>query len=117
MVVYSPLPFHSLTSHRTCNSTLYSVFTTSAQIAFDIDPPLTLVCLDMFCDAFFLSDLYVLLRTAVVLDNKFIKDLKAIRHYQYRSSLFYVDVVSSIPTGMLPLLGLPTAWRAVRARL
>ena len=114
MVVYSPLPFHSLTSHRTCNSTLYSVFTTSAQIAFDIDPPLTLVCLDMFCDAFFLSDLYVLLRTAVVLDNKFIKDLKAIRHYQYRSSLFYVDVVSSIPTGMLPLLGLPTAWRAVR---
>lgn len=96
-------------------ATLYSVVLNPIQMAFNVQNTSTAVlAIDVFCDFLFLGDIYILLRTAVVLDNKFLKSAKQIRNYQFRSLNFYVDLVSSFRTGIVNLIYPGNAWRSGR---
>ena len=95
--------------------TLYSVILNPIQLAFNLTiNDLAIQLVDVICDVLFLADIYVMLRTAVVLDNKFLKNATLIRNHHLRSANFYIDVISSFPTGMVSLVYPGTALRSLR---
>ncbi|QDZ21156.1 subunit alpha of cyclic nucleotide-gated channel cone photoreceptor [Chloropicon primus] len=96
-------------------ATLYSVTLNPIQLAFNTaNTTLPITIIDVICDALFMLDIYILLRTAVVLDNKFLKSSTHIRNHHLKSANFYFDVVSSFPTGIVQLIYPSNAWRTVR---
>ena len=96
-------------------ATVYSVVLNPIQMAFNIqDTSIAILVVDFICDVLFISDLYIVLRTAVVLDNKFLKQPNQIAKYHLKSVNFYVDVVSSFPSGFVQLIERGNAWRSVR---
>jgi len=96
-------------------ATVYSVILNPIQIAFDLKATdLALIVIDCVCDACFMADIYVVLRTAVVLDNKFLKKPNQILNYHFKSYNFYLDALSSFPTGFVQLINKSNAWRSVR---
>ena len=71
------------------------------QIGFGEEPSLTLQIFDVLLDLIYMGDVVVLFRSAIILDNKYIKDPKAIAMSYIRSSFFSVDMIAALPADVL----------------
>ena len=93
--------FKSLWNNLILFVTFIIGITIPLQAGFGEEPSFILQIFDVLLDLLYIGDVVILFRSAIILDNKYIKDAKAIARSYMNSTFFYVDIMAALPVGIL----------------
>lgn len=83
--------------------TFIIAITIPLQEGFGEEPSFVLQFFDVILDMLYMGDVAILFRSAIILDNKYIKDPKAIAKSYMQSTFFSVDIFAAVPVGVITI--------------